>query len=65
MPMIQIDLGSATKEKKKELIETFTKEASRILGFKESDFVMVVRESPLDNWGVGGKQLSEVIKKES
>lgn len=60
MPFIQVTLGKASTEQKKKIIETFTKEAAEIMGFKESDFLVLVSENPAENWGIGGKTLADI-----
>jgi len=62
MPVIQIDTGSMSKEKKAELIKALTDTASSILGIPAQAFVVIIRENSLDNVGTGGKQLSELHK---
>ena len=62
MPQIQVEMGPATKEQKERLIKELTKSASEILGVNESSFYVLIKENSLDNWGVGGKMLSEVLK---
>ncbi|WP_297131906.1 4-oxalocrotonate tautomerase DmpI [Terrisporobacter sp.] len=62
MPQIQVEMGPATKEQKKRLIKELTKSASEILGVNESSFYVLIKENSLDNWGVGGKMLSEALK---
>jgi len=62
MPVIQLDAGSMTKEKKAELIQKLTEVSSAILDIPAQAFVVLIRESNPDNIGVGGKQLSELHK---
>lgn len=62
MPVIQIDAGSMSKEKKADLIKALTDTASSILGIPTQAFVVIIRENPPDNIGTGGKQLSELLK---
>ena len=64
MPYIQMDIASATKEQKKQLIESFTRSASEILGFDESLFYVNIKENNPDNWGIGGVVLSEWKEKQ-
>ena len=63
MPHIQVEIGMATREQKEKLIQALTKSASEVLGVNESSFYVLIKENSLDNWGVGGKMLSEVLKK--
>ena len=64
MPYIQMDIASATKEQKKQLIESFTHSASEILGFDESLFYVNIKENNPDNWGIGGVVLSDWKEKQ-
>ncbi|NVN91105.1 MAG: tautomerase family protein [Desulfuromonadales bacterium] len=59
MPIISIELGPTTKDKKAQLIQTLTRDASDITGIPQEKFVVLIRELELDNIGVGGQLLSE------
>jgi 4-oxalocrotonate tautomerase len=59
MPVITIDGPKLGKEQKKELIESFTQEAVRVIGLPAQAFVVIINETEPDNVGVGGEQLSE------
>ena len=61
MPIIKIDSPKLDKEKKKDLIESFTREAVRVIGLPEQAFVVIINETEPDNVGVGGEQLSEIL----
>jgi len=61
MPLISIDAVHPTKEQKEKLIAELTKTASSILGVDEKFFYVLVKENDLDNWGVGGKTLSQFL----
>lgn len=63
MPVIQIDAGKMSKEKKSELIKGLTETASSILDIQQQAFTVFIRENDFDNIGVGGKPLSELHKK--
>lgn len=58
MPIITIDGTHFTKEQKKDIIETFTREAARITNIPAQAFVVKINENSADNWGVGGEMLS-------
>jgi 4-oxalocrotonate tautomerase len=62
MPNIIVEAGMLTKEKKNELIRRFTKTASEIMEIPEASFSVLIKENPIENWGVGGKPLEEVLK---
>lgn len=59
MPIISIEAARPTKEQKEQLIAELTKSASKILGVDEKFFYVLVKENDLDNWGVGGKTLTQ------
>ena len=61
MPLISIDAAHPTKEQKEKLIAELTKTASNILGVDEKFFYVLVKENDLDNWGVGGKTLTQLM----
>ena len=63
MPHIQVEIGMATREQKEKLIQALTKSAREVLGVNESSLYVLIKENSLDNWGVGGKMLSEALKK--
>ncbi|GAV21500.1 4-oxalocrotonate tautomerase [Carboxydothermus pertinax] len=63
MPVIQIDAGPMSKEKKAELIKNLTDAASSTLNIPAQAFIVIIRENSLDNVGSGGKPLSETINK--
>ena len=60
MPAITIALDQTSEEKKKELIERLTREASEITGYPAEYFFVYVQEYPTENIGVGGKTLKEM-----
>lgn len=62
MPFIQIEAGTVTEEQKGKLINGFTQVASEILGYPKENFLVLIKENDLDNWGVGGKMLSKILK---
>ena len=62
MPFIKIEAGVVNKEQKEKLIKEITKAASRILDVKEAAFYVLVKENSTDNWGVGGKVLTDLLQ---
>jgi len=48
-----------TKEIKKKIIEQITKLLQERLGIVATDTFIVIHEPSFDNWGIGGKQLSD------
>ncbi len=55
--IIEIDLfPGRTKEQRKNLIERITALLIERLSIEPSDVFIVIKEPPLENWGIGGKQ---------
>lgn len=63
MPTIFFYGPKLEKEKKKEMIRSFTETASRLTGIEKSAFVVYMRESTPEDVGVGGELLEEVLKR--
>ena len=65
MPYINIKITKegATKEQKQKLIEGATNLLVEVLGKNPATTVVVIEEVNTDNWGIGGKQVSELRKK--
>jgi len=63
MPVIVFEGGKMDLDKKKELISRFTQAAAEITGIATQSFVVYIKENDLDNVGVGGEVLSEVLAK--
>ncbi|MBQ6976490.1 MAG: tautomerase family protein [Selenomonadaceae bacterium] len=61
MPLISIDAVHPTKEQKEKLVAELTKTASNILGVDEKFFYVLVKENDTDNWGIGGKTLTQFM----
>jgi 4-oxalocrotonate tautomerase len=60
MPVITIAMDQTSEEKKKQLVESLTKEAVKITGYPAEYFFVYVQEYPSENIGVGGKTLKEM-----
>lgn len=60
MPAITIALDQTSEEKKRQLIEIFTKKAAEITGYPAEYFFVYIQEYPTENIGVGGKSLKEI-----
>lgn len=58
MPVITIDGPHMSKEQKKDLVESFTREAARVTGIPAQAFIILINENEPDNVGVGGELLS-------
>lgn len=63
MPFIKMELDSASKEQKKELIEKVTADCSSILNMDPASFLVLIKENSTDNWGLGGTQVTELLNK--
>ncbi|MDQ0204748.1 4-oxalocrotonate tautomerase [Pectinatus haikarae] len=64
MPYIQIEAGPhVSTEQKKQLIADITQDASKILGIPASGFYVLIKENYADNWGIGGRTLTDIAKK--
>jgi len=65
MPYVNIKITKegATKEQKEALIEGATELLVRVLGKNPATTVVVIDEVDTDNWGIGGKQVTELRKK--
>lgn len=60
MPIIKVEmLEGRTKEKKRELVEVFTKEMARITGCGIDSVYVVIDEVKKDNWGISGELFSD------
>ncbi|BDQ37659.1 hypothetical protein SYK_20190 [Pseudodesulfovibrio nedwellii] len=60
MPILTLQTWAGTpKEKKRELVETFTREIVKILGCRIEAVTVIIEEVPKDNWGAAGELCSE------
>ncbi|WP_457639771.1 tautomerase family protein [Persephonella sp.] len=60
MPYVNVKVaGSLTKEQKKQIVEGITKLLEEVAGKPPSATYVVIEEIDRDNWGKGGKLLSE------
>lgn len=62
MPTIFFYGPELDKDKKRELIDSFTKKASELTGIGESAFVVYLQSIKPDQVGVGGKLLEDKHK---
>ena len=62
MPTIFFYGPKLEKEKKRDMIKSFTETASRLTGIDKSAFVVYLRESSPENVGVGGELLEDRMK---
>ena len=62
MPTITIAMDQTSEEKKKQLIETLTSDASKITGYSPEFFYVYIQEYPAENIGAGGRMVKEIKK---
>lgn len=66
MPVIQVTMteedGGATAEQKKELIQKLTQSFVDVFGRGQKSCVVTLNEIATDNFGVGGKTVTEIRK---
>ena len=62
MPIVKIEMGKATRELKKELIEKLTDTLSQTTNMPKQSFTIIINEESAENLGIGGVQLSEMKK---
>jgi len=65
MPTIFFYGPELSKDKKRELIKSFTEKASELTGIDKSAFVVYLRETDADEVGVGGELLEDRFKNQS
>jgi len=65
MPYVNIKITKegATSEKKAKLIQGVTDLLVSVLGKNPQTTVVVIEEIDTDNWGIGGRTVSELRKK--
>lgn len=62
MPAIFFYGPKLEKEKRKEMISSFTESASRITGLQKSAFIIYLRQSTPEDVGIGGELLEDRLK---
>lgn len=66
MPVLNLTMtkedGGATPEQKKALIEGFTKVFVDVFGRGEKTMVVSINEIDTDNYGIGGRTVTEIRK---
>jgi 4-oxalocrotonate tautomerase len=62
MPIITFEAGKLTRDQKKELIVKLTDVASEITKIPKQSFIVSIREMPLENVGVGGITVEEILQ---
>ncbi len=64
MPVITIDSPALNKEQKRELVSSFAKTASEIMGLPVSAIVIIINQVESENVGVGDTLLCDLKKME-
>lgn len=65
MPNMTIEAAHLSDECKEELIKELPKAASEITKIPVSSFTLLIKEFPVENWGIGGKSLKQVLSENS
>jgi len=60
MPIVRIEIGKHSKEQKKELIQKVSKVVVEVLKEPKSNIMVLLKEIPDENWGVGGETVKEL-----
>lgn len=59
MPVITMEGPQMSQEQKRQLVEQFTRTASEVTKIPAGAFVVLIKENPSDNVGVGGILLTD------
>ncbi|WP_319470851.1 4-oxalocrotonate tautomerase DmpI [uncultured Pseudodesulfovibrio sp.] len=60
MPILRVETWSGTsKDKKRDLVETLTRETVRILDCPQEAVTVIIDEVDKENWGAAGELCSE------
>ncbi len=60
MPILRLETWAGLpKEKKKDLVESLTREAMRVLDCPPEAVTVIIDEIPKENWGAAGELCSE------
>jgi 4-oxalocrotonate tautomerase len=61
MPVITIDMWEGrTSEEKEKMIKNITETLSESMNIPKEVIHVIIKESPMENWGIGGKQASKM-----
>lgn len=60
MPTITIAIDQISEDRKKQLIERLTSEASKITNYAPEFFYVYIQEYPVENIGAGGRTVKEI-----
>jgi 4-oxalocrotonate tautomerase len=60
MPILRVETWAGLpKDKKRDFVESLTREAVRILGCPAEAVTVIIDEIPKENWGAAGELCSE------
>lgn len=60
MPILRVETWAGlAKEKKRDFVETLTREAVRILDCPPGAVTVIIEEVPKENWGAAGELCTE------
>ncbi|MCX8085008.1 MAG: 4-oxalocrotonate tautomerase family protein [Calditerrivibrio sp.] len=69
MPVITVKMtkehGGATTEQKRVLIRKITSAFVEVMGRGEKTTVVIIEEVDMENYGIGGEQVSEIRKRQT
>ena len=65
MPMVNVKITKegATSEQKQQVIAEMTEVLQRVLGKNPETTIVIIEEVETDNWGIGGKSVTEIRAK--
>ncbi len=63
MPNIIFEGGVLSTESKNKLIRELTRTASEITSIPESSYTVLLKENPIENWGIGGEPLTGIMRR--
>ncbi|MDC3401997.1 4-oxalocrotonate tautomerase family protein [Alphaproteobacteria bacterium] len=65
MPMVNVKITreGATCEQKQQVISEMTEVLQRVLGKNPETTIVIIEEVETDNWGIGGKSVTEIRAK--
>ena len=61
MPYIQVEAAKLTQEQKERLVAEITRVSSEIMELRKEAFYVLIKENDSDNWGIGGKTLTQIL----
>ena len=65
MPMVNVKITreGATCKQKQQVISEMTEVLQRVLGKNPETTIVIIEEVETDNWGIGGKSVTEIRAK--